>query len=562
MSDYGDNERRNWVKNKKAYIPEFKHETMKEIKSYKSLAWPERNIRQDIMEKFGVKLLQSESDQTTEKVFFPYYGQDNKLCGYKVKDCTVHKKEKGHHYTVGHVGVDCKLFGQNQARIGAKFLFNCEGEPDTLSAYQALVDFNQRPGQSEKFKNLTPAVTGIGCGTPNAVDHIAHNEEFLKNFEEVRLCYDNDEVSELDKKKKKKIDIKGKEATEAVGNHLLNHKVRIVEWPDGMNDCSDYLQEGKSMELAQQLLFKTKKYSTAKIVSLYDVFREGDLYKPMEKGVYLDSFPKLMDRWLGVRMREATLVLAPSGIGKSSVTAEIGYNFAEKEGGVGGIFLEEGMKKTCNRFIARKLKIHPNLYKFDQHKYCTYDEYLKAEQWVANPDHFMFIDHYGPIKIDDLIDLARIFIYKYGRKFIALDHISLTVTGDGNVDERVELEKAMVSLTTLCEQCDVHIMVVAHINRGSSVVSGSDRNFDKPKWKRTFITDGKGTQALEALAHNIIPIDVELLPDGTRGRIRLFLGKNREADNLGFCDITRMDDKTGVFYDASNEVWQPKGSGY
>ena len=32
----------------------------------------------------------------------------------------------------------------------------------------------------------------------------------------------------------------------------------------------------------------------------------------------------------------------------SSVSAEIGYNFAEKCGGVGGIFLEEGMQSfTC-----------------------------------------------------------------------------------------------------------------------------------------------------------------------------------------------------------------------
>jgi hypothetical protein len=453
------------------------------------------------------------------------------------------------------------LFGQKKARKKAKYLFNCEGEEDTLSVFQSLVEFNASTDKKGRYTHLTPAVTGIGCGTVHAREHIANNKKFVDQYEEVRLCYDNDELTE-DEKRKKNPGKKGKEATRDVGNFLMTHRVRVVVWPDDVNDCNDLVKCGRSYELAKLLLFETEEYDTAEIVGLYDVFKEGELAKPLNKGVYLESFPFLMDRLLGIRMRECTLILAPTGSGKSSIGAEIGFNFAEEYGGVGGIFLEEGLAKTTKRFISRKLEIHPNLYKFDPLKFCTYDQYLEAERWVGDTKNFMFINHYGPIKIDQLIDLATIFIYKYNRKLIILDHISLTILGDGQIEERAELEKAMIKLTTLCEQCDVHIQVIAHINRAASTTLGGDRDLDKPKWKRTFITDGKGTQALETLAHNIITIDQEIIPDGTRGRIRLFLGKNREADNLGFCDIVRMHPETGVFYDASQEVWQPKTQGY
>ena len=558
MSDEWEIENERWSKMTKSYTNDFEpKETVKEILKLNCFDWPERGLKKTTLEKFGVKCLKSQADNTISKIYYPYHDQNGKITGYKVKDQTKSKKEKGHIYTIGYVGIDCMLFGQKTCRKNAKYIFNCEGEEDALSAYQALSEWQNKNGR-EEFKSLTPCVTSIGCGTVHAKEHIANNLNFINNYKEIRLCYDNDRLSDIDKQKKNP-GMKGYEATQDVGNFLLDHNVRYVAWPDDINDCSDYLQQGRSYDLAKQLLFETKEHRTAKIVGLYDVFKEGELRKSLDRGIYLDSFPKLMDRLLGIRMREVTLMLAPSGCGKSSVSAEIGYNFAEKCGGVGGIFLEEGMQKTCDRFIARKLKIHPNIYKYDKEK-IPYNDFLNAEKWVGDTNNFLFVDHNGPIPIDKLIDIARVLVYKHHRKLIVLDHISLCVQDNGVIDERIELERAMVKITALAAQSDVHIIVIAHINRASSTISGSDRDIDKPKWKRTFSTDGKGTQALEGLADNIIPIDIELLPNNQRGRIRLVLGKNRGADNLGFCDVTKMNDTTGIFYDASEEIWIPENN--
>jgi len=333
--------------------------------------------------------------------------------------------------------------------------------------------------------------------------------------------------------------------------------------PDGKypKDASDFLKpiNNKADWLYQGMCSNLEEYRAKKIVGLHDVFKKGEILQPIDKGVYLKAFPKLMERLLGFRLKEDTLVLAPSGVGKTSFCKELAYEFANVLGGVGGIFLEEGLAKTGNDLIARRLKIHPNIFKY-RDKSLDGPEVTEAEEWVADKDNFLFLDHYGTIAINELVDLCKIMIYKHNRKFIVFDHISLAINEDGTVEERAALTKAMKAITTLCEQCDVHIVIVAHINRNATTVTHKDREIDKPVWKRTFITDGKGTQALEALAHNIITIDKERLPDGTRGRIRLFLGKNRGADSLGFCDITKMHPSTGLFYDASQEIWTSQGT--
>ena len=214
---------------------------MKTVRYYEACDWEQRGLTKETLQRFGVKCKVSSEfgPSIVEKVFFPYHNQSGKLVGYKVKDLTKEKSEKGHFYSIGHVGVDCQLFGQKTARKSAKYLFSTEGEVDTLSAYQALKDNNV----GTEYAELSPAVVGIGCGTVNAVEHMANNSKFVTGYKELRLCYDNDFLTEMDLTKSNP-GMKGKEATKVVGNHFMKMDVRYVDWPEWVNDCSDYLQKG------------------------------------------------------------------------------------------------------------------------------------------------------------------------------------------------------------------------------------------------------------------------------------------------------------------------------
>lgn len=320
MSDHYENEKEDFVaeekryrdysKPQKQYIPE---ETIKDVKYLEAFDWDERGLTKETLEKFGVKCKPNAQfgPSKLDKVYFPYLNKDGKITGYKVKDLTKEKAEKGHFYTIGHVGTDSQLFGQNVARKSAKMLFICEGEVDALSAYQALLEHTK-----EEYKAYTPAVVSIGCGTVHAVDHLAHNPKFLERYKEFRLAFDNDELTDIEKLKKNP-GMKGKEATQAVGGFLIeqSNRVFITKWYDWVNDCSDLLQKGMSEQLHKQLLFDIEAFSAEKVLSAGDI-QVDDLLKPKEKGAYVDSFPILMEKLWGIRKSELTILTAMSGVGK------------------------------------------------------------------------------------------------------------------------------------------------------------------------------------------------------------------------------------------------------
>lgn len=563
MSDNWENERSSYSVKKKEYKdPKKGYESKETVKtillSYKAVDWGDRGLRKETLETFGVlcKVSTEIGPTVVEKVYFPYYSQEDKLCGYKVKNFLKDKHEKGHFYTVGHVGVDCQLFGQRECKGPTQNLKIVEGEIDQLSAYQALLDRQLSDETPEKYRKLKPQIVSIGCGTVHARDHIGNNSEFTDNYNNIWLAFDNDQLSDLEKQKRNP-GMKGKECTESVGAFLCTAKqsgeIYIIQWPDYFNDCSDALQKGKSEELARILLFDKKKFKVEKIVSLYEVFKPGELKDPIPKGVYLPSYPKLMDKLMGDRQGELTLLLAPSGAGKSTITADMLYEYIVEEGYGGGIFLEENLKKTFQRFIARKMGINLKNFRLGMVDIDN-DKYIKAEKWVADPDNFLALDHSGSIKISELDSLARIMVRKHKRKKIIFDHLTLA-TSDSKTgqEERLKLDESMKMLAALCEQEDASITVVCHVNRG--VQLNRKREFEEPYWKRCFKEDARGSSAIECLSWNVICLDIEELPSQSRGRVRLSLQKNREASETGFTDCLIMDQKSGKMIDASNWVY-------
>jgi twinkle protein len=529
-------------------------ETMAEIAAMPSLAWPERKITKETMERFGVKVAISEEfgPGKLTRVFFPYRDKFGTITGYKRKDITLDKHEKGHFSVVGHVGVDCQMFGQAEARKTAKRIYIMEGEVDTLSAYQALMDWIIDQGKYSK--DLTPIVVGVGLGTVNAKEHIANNAQFFTNYKEVALAFDNDEVSEIEKKKQKVI-MRGKEATQDVGSYFAADNVLVYPYPDWANDANEMLGRGYWRMLAQGLLFNLIPFQVDKVVSFDEVHTFEEAMADVSKGLQVKSMPLLMDKLLGFRLGELTVTTSFSGVGKSTLGVEVMYQAAMQGESVGLIMLEEDTKKTLKRFMARYLHVHPNIFKFSPRN-CgkTEDQLKEAWDWVNEKGRFSTLDHFGSIKTAELMAKIRSLVFTKGCKYILFDHISLAVSGLNLKNERGELDAAMTELAAFCSAHDVHIIVVSHLNRNAS--TSSERNPKEPKWRCVYMEDLRGSSALEGLAWQVIGIDKEDLPDGTRGRMRLRLLKNREADECGECDILKMDKITGIFYNAENETWQ------
>ena len=302
----------------------FKKETLKEVLTwYKPMAWPERNIREETMTHFGCRVKVSETDGSTEKVYFPSYDQSGKLVGFKVKDITK-AGEKEEYYTIGKVIKKNQLFGQKQARPNAKYLTITEGESCCMSAWQSIMDYFKKRFPDNYNENISPAVVTFSAGTVQAVNHISHNEKFLSKFQEFRLAFDNDYVTELEKLTSNNHIVRGSEAIEDVGCYLLSNEssqgkreVFVVKIEDPYGDCSDYVQDNNGIKLAENIVEKKKLdvFSAGKIITVEDMTVE-ELLKPKEKGILIDTFPLLMDKVWGLRKGELWVLTAMSGTGK------------------------------------------------------------------------------------------------------------------------------------------------------------------------------------------------------------------------------------------------------
>jgi len=524
---------------------------LKRISELETFDWTKRGIRKETLDLFGVKIETTETEGPfgPVKVYFPYRGADGKkITGYKTRDWRFDKDEDGHWDVIGKVGVKCQLFGEKEVRKSAKKLYITEGEIDMLSLYQAMVDKNEG-GEFEKY---TPAVVSIQAGSPNALSGVVNREEFVKSYKEVVLCFDNDERLPGEGKNVKR----GKEACDEVGCNLVGCDVYTLPISDKYNDLNEMLVDGKGCDLAKIAMWGCVKFKSDKILGVEDINFE-ELIKGKEKGVYISSFPKLMDRILGIRKRELTILTALSNVGKTFVVSEFAYCLAEQQNEkVALLFLEETEQETLLRMIARR--INKNYYKlqYDPLKYATKGELKEAYDWCK--DRFFFLDIFGGIPVDQLMNKIKNLVHVVGCGYIVLDHLSFVVTTlDQNQDERREIDKLMTELASFVAKTDAGIFAVSHLNGKASEEIGKIGDLKKPKWIPVKKEHMRGSRSLEQAAFNILGLDFEILPSRERGRVRLTSLKTRNGWSIGECDIFEMHSETGeiiLFEDGYNKT--------
>ena len=534
-------------------------ETIKEIETYGARDLPERGIRKETLERFGVKVAVDPKDGSTPiAVYFPSYNQKDKVTGYTKQDLTKSKEEKYHWSVVGSVSISNKLFGQSIAEKQNRKRSNLiltEGQHDCLAVFQAAVD----SVKGTKFEGIEPLVASIPLGTANAVESILHNNDYILSYDALTIFMDDDHCTPAELKKGI---MKGHEAREAIASALVGNGQSLftVTPEDGFKDASDFLQAGKSNELAKLIQFGRRPYSSEKIVRSSDITLD-ELLEPRVEGMYVDCFPGLMKKIHGFRLRELVLLTSPSGVGKSSVTSMFASAFMEHGERLGMIFLEEGNKETLQRLIALKLKVNFLEFKNNPLSVASREEIAQAKKEVDEDDKLIMLGHFGSMPITELMAKIKHMHLVEGCKYIVLDHLSLVISGSGVADERKELDMVMTELAAFCNANDVCIIAISHINR-----SGSDqfkppklRDGEEPKpyWVHVTKEMMRGSAALEQLSWIILGLEPCINPDRSRGAVRFVVLKNRPWNYLGVADTFTLDDETWeVLLQEEDEVLQ------
>jgi len=537
-------------KNGKGDMPEYKtREKVGDILNYPYADLTGRGISAETTKFFNVRMGLDEADGTTPvAIYYPFHTKDETLSGWKKVDLTVAKNDKYRFTTIGKVGVECLLFGQKECsryKNAHKKVIICESESDMLSIFEASV----QSVRGTKFQGLKPFVVSVSCGCVNAADSIAHNMDFINGFEDVILAFDNDRATE---KERAKGVMRGEEAAEEVAALLRRDKIFQAAWPSDYKDANEMLAAGKSGDLVTVVLFKYKHYSINKVVTAGDISFE-DFIAPRVEGVYVKTLPKLMKKIHGLRQKELTLVTSPSGVGKSTITSEMAYSLSESGYRVGMIFLEEEVKETLQRMTARYLKKNYNSFKFDPTGKATMEELQQAYDWAKDNNRFIFMDHFGSIPLDQLMNKIKGFVYLHKVDYIILDHLSMIISGLDTDNERKMLDMVMTELAAFVATTDVGIIAVSHLNRKIVEDFRPPRGQeDQPHWVPVKKETMRGSASLEQLSWIVIGIEPELMPDRQRGRVRLVVLKNRPWSYLGVADVLTLDEETGLLVDASD----------
>ena len=388
-------------------------------------AIPERNISKKIAEKFGVRITKGK-DGEVDKHYYPYFdGKTSELIGYKERDV----ENKG--FTFSGTNKGAGLFGQQVFAEGGKYLTITEGEVDALSV-------------SEMFGGKW-AVVSLKNGASGAARDIKENLSYIESFDQIVLCFDNDEP--------------GQKALEDVRDIISPNKLRICKLP--MKDAGDMLEAGKIKDFTESW-WNSKGYTPAGIV------RGEDTWDMINKDP-VKSIPYpwkgLNEATYGFRQGELVTITSGSGMGKSSIIKELeSYILNNTDDALAIIHLEENIERSVKGLMAIEANIPIHIPQYEE--LLDDDEKKALWQKSVGDKNVYFYDHFGSMNDESLLNTIRVYAKSFDCKWVVLDHLSIVVSaGDSGIDERKLIDSIMTKLATLCQELNIGLFLISHLKR-------------------------------------------------------------------------------------------------
>lgn len=322
-------------------------ETIEDIFKLPYLAIEARGITAKTAKHFGIRTALDEKTQEPIAHYFPYTSK-GEVTGFKKRDLTLNKSEKGHFTSVGKTGVEHDLFGTLAGNAtGGKKVWITEGEYDAAICWQVL---------KENASSYNPTVLSIATGTASAAKNIGqkHNMKYLRKFAEIILAFDADNATPQEKSKGIK---KGREATDDV--YGLIPDIKVAPFLDGLDPCEMFDEQGQDQ--LYWALMKPIQYTPEGFIKYSDV-REKALEMPkLGRPWPWDSLTK---KTLGRRLGEGIYIGSGVKMGKSEFANKVIEHITTTEKDSNGkpqkvaVFKfeeqpDETLKKIAGKFFKR-----------------------------------------------------------------------------------------------------------------------------------------------------------------------------------------------------------------
>lgn len=451
-----------------------------------------RNIRAETCRKFGytVGTFKGRPVQIA-----PYHGKDGTVVAQKLRSPDKTFSVRG----------DMKratLFGQRLWQAGGKRLVITEGEIDALSYAQAT--------------NLSWPVVSIPTGSGGAKKSIAANIEWVESFDQVVFLFDNDDP--------------GREAANECAALITPGKAAIAVLP--LKDANDMLREGRAAEL-QKAVWQARAYRPDGLINGAELWESVN--QPVEMGLPYpwEGLNKVL---YGIRPREIVTLCAGTGLGKSTVCAEIAYHLAQNlHHPIGYVALEEGLSRSGMRFMA----LHANRPIHLPGQDLSGEEQRRIFDETLGTQRYTFYDHWGSLASDNLLAKMKYLVRGLGVRFLVLDHLSIVVSGmDLDGDERRLIDHTMTSLRSFTEETGCSLFLVSHL----STPDGKPHE----EGGQVSLRQLRGSRAIGQLSDAVIGLERNQQSDGNdRDDCVVRVLKNRFSGVTGVATKLRYNHETG-----------------
>lgn len=482
---------------------------LKEISAYPVEDLPDRKLRKEALDYYGIKLgFDEENAQEVRFHYYPYH-QDGKLTAYKVR--LVENKRM---WVVGDQK-DVDLFGWQQAiATGARRLLITEGELDAVALRRILLMHTL-----DKYKDSIPAVCSLPHGAAAAGKDLARlSAKIRRHFKDISFCFDNDDP--------------GKKAVEDACK--VFPEATVIALPS--KDANACILEGRTKAAHKAVTFNSHKPKNTRLVWGDGLHEEAR--KPAQWG-YSWPWQHLNDATRGIRLGETIYIGSGVKMGKSEVVNALGAHFIKEHGWK--IFMakpEEANNKTY-KLLAGKMVgrvFHDPTKEFDYEAYDRAGEMLKGK--LAMLDIYQNVD-WEVLKAD-----IRAAAHE-DCKAVFIDPITNLTNGMNAADANVKLQEIAQELSTMAKDLNIVILIFCHLK-------APDFGAPHERGGKVFSSQFAGSRAMMRSCNLMIGMEGNKdpeLPLEERNMRYLEILEDREFGVTGRFPLY-WDDKTSLF----NEV--------
>lgn len=476
------------------------HDIEKRSKEFRPLTTVFRDFKSRNLSSETIARYKVDVDPDGIRARYPVFQGSNHV-GNKIRG---HEKEFSYEGT----GRDLDLFGMHAFEPGcAKTITVTEGQDDAMAVF-------------ELTGRRYPAVSVHSSSTAEA--DVRRNFEYLNSFEQIVICFDTDEPGRMAAAK-----------VASIGFPL--GKLRVLQLRSA-KDANDYLKAQKREQFTKEwwdapvykpdgILLGSDEGMFEKIVNRKSLFTVQYPFESLNKMTY------------GMRLSEAVIVTADTGVGKTSFLKECEYKLLmdeelkEKNYGVGFLHFEEPNEDT----LLGLMSIHNSKPYHLPDVERSNEELRDAYDACINTSRVVIWDHFGSNSVDAVLDKVR-HMHALGCHYIVIDHLSIIVS-DQSGDERKQLDEISTKLKTMCMELNIALMCVIHTNRQGQI---------------------RGTAGVEQLANIVMKLEREnKSPDSWRRNVtKITIEKNRFCGRSGPCAWLFYNEITGRLTELSPEEIQ------